>query len=67
MSLPSLDWWKLLPKGATKCPKDNTSLHWEVFGGMRIRRQTNRGGDVYSAVCPTCRKPWDVLAPKERA
>ena len=61
---PALNWWKLLPVGATACPKDKTPLHWEVLGGMRVRHQRNKG-HVYNARCPKCHKDFEVLAPKE--
>lgn len=64
MALPSLNWWRLLPVGTMQCPKDSEPLHWEVFGGMRVRHQKNRG-HVYQARCPKCHKEFEVLAPKE--
>lgn len=56
---PRLNWWKLLPVGALRCPVDDAALHWEVMGGMRVRR-----GSIYQAQCPKCKKNYDVLAPK---
>lgn len=61
MSMPPLNWWRLLPVNTLSCPKDRAVLHWEVFGGMRLRRN-----GAYRAVCPSCRRNFNVLAPKER-
>ena len=61
MSAADLNWWKLLPLGALKCPKDKQKLHWETLCGMRVRVQT-KGGHVYRAMCPKCNKEYDVLA-----
>lgn len=65
MSLPPLNWWRLLPVRTMKCKKDGTALHWETWGGMRVRHTTNRG-PIYQARCPKCLKSWDVLAQKEQ-
>lgn len=62
MSRPNLEQWRsLLPLHTMSCPKDRAVLHWEVFGGMRLRRN-----GAYRAVCPSCRRNFNVLAPKER-
>lgn len=50
--------------GTMVCPKDKQPLHWEVFGGMRVRHQRDRA-DIYQARCPSCMKHFDVLAPKD--
>lgn len=65
MNLPTLDWSRLLPRGAVKCPKDGEHLHWEVFGGMRVSHQKSRG-HVYQARCPACLRHFDVLTPKDK-
>lgn len=64
MSMPPLNWWRLLPVNTMQCPKDSAALHWEVFGGMRVRHQKNRG-HIYQARCPSCFRHFDVLAPKD--
>ena len=66
INTPSLNWWRLLPVGTMKCPKDEEPLHWEVFGGMRIRRQSGKAS-IYQARCPKCSKQYEVFAPKERS
>ena len=66
INTPSLNWWRLLPVGAMKCPKDGEPLHWEVFGGMRIHHQSGKAS-IYQARCPKCSKQYEVFAPKERS
>lgn len=59
-----MNWWKLLPVGYMKCPRDGEPLHWMVFASMRLRSTVGRA-QVYQARCPKCNKEYDVLAPRE--
>lgn len=58
---PTLQQWRnLLPLRTMVCPKDGAALHWEVFGGMRLRQD-----GIYRTVCPSCRRNFNVLAHKD--
>lgn len=61
---PALNWDRLLPLNTMHCPKEGTALHWEVFGGMRVRREAG-AGHIYRALCPKCKRNFDVLTPKQ--
>lgn len=48
---------------SVSCPRDNAALHFEMIGGMRVKRQEGHEF-FYQAWCPTCGKHYDVKAGK---
>lgn len=58
-----------LPIGTLDCPDDGERLYFETWGGMRVRQAVKsmfaKGRHVYQAMCPECRKHWNVKAARE--
>ena len=50
----------ILPYSTLNCPDDNTLLHWEQIGGMRVYKLCADKKGYYSAQCPKCGKYFNV-------
>lgn len=52
---------KYFKRGTVICPKEKAPLEWELFQGMRVKKQ-HHGKFVYQARCTVCGTYWAVEA-----
>lgn len=51
---------------ALRSPCCDAIFRWEVLGLTRVKRKIGANMWVYSALCPACRKRYQIEAPKEK-